>query len=233
MKVNPDGNPVWLKAGVATDWSENTAIQYRNGSVFIYGSFGQGSFQWDSFSCQGRSWSNVILLQLDAWQGDYEANLLLDEPNPDDSSPVANWYACYGRSMQVDAAGRIHLLGRTGYSSSFGDTDLNAPGWLYLAKMAPMLLAGTKEQDNQALNGFIFPNPSAGEGYLQIETEKATDGDLSVSDITGRKVAKAVKVTIQPGANKLRLPDNLPAGVYQVEFQNEEGYRLAIPWIKS
>lgn len=233
LKVSPDGTPVWLKAGVTSDWSENTAVQYRNGSVFVYGSFGKGSFQWDDFTCVGRAWRNVILLQLDALQGSYEASMLLDEPNPDDTSFGANWYACYGRSLQVDAAGRIHLLGRTGYEASFGDTDLTTSGWLYLAKMAPMLVAGTKEQNNQALNGFIFPNPSAGEGYLQIETEKATDGDLSVSDITGRKVAKAVKVTIQPGANKLRLPDNLPAGVYQVEFQNEEGYRLAIPWIRS
>lgn len=233
LKVNPDGNPVWLKAGVTTDWSENTAIQYRNGSVFVYGSFGQGSFQWDGFTCQGRSWRNVILLQLDAWQGDYEANLLIDEPNPDDSSPVANWYACYGRSMQVDAAGRIHLLGRTGYSASFGNTDLSAPGWLYLAKMAPMFVAGAAEQQSRQIGGKIFPNPSAVGGFMQIETEEATQGEFTLSDVTGRIVAQPLKVALQSGINRLELPDNLPAGVYQAEFQSENGYRLTLPWIRK
>jgi hypothetical protein len=233
LKVNPDGNPVWLKAGVTTDWSENTAIQYRNGSVFVYGSFGQGPFQWDSFSCQGRSWRNVILLQLDAWQGEYEANLLLDEPNPDDTSPAANWYACYGRSMQVDAAGRIHLLGRTGYSASFGDTDLNTPGWLYLAKMAPMFVAGAAEQQSRQMAGRIFPNPSALGGFMQIEAEEAIRGVFTLSDVTGRIVVQTLTVTLQSGPNRLKLPDNLPPGVYQAEFQSEEGYRLVLPWIRN
>ena len=233
LKVDPDGNPVWLKAGVTVDWSENTAVQYSNGSVFIYGSFGKGPFQWDSFSCEGRSWRNVILLKLDALQGNYEASLLLDEPNPDDSSPEANWYACYGRSLQVDAAGRIHLLGRNGYRSSFGDTDLTTSGWLYLAKIAPLIMANTDEKKVPLLSGSVLPNPSAGEGVLQIETENAASGRISLLNIAGSVVMPPVEVTFHAGLNKVKLPDNLPAGIYQVQFQHESGYRLITPWIRN
>ncbi|MFM8371825.1 MAG: T9SS type A sorting domain-containing protein, partial [Bacteroidota bacterium] len=126
-----------------------------------------------------------------------------------------------------------HLLGRNGYRSSFGDTDLTTSGWLYLAKIAPLLMANTDEKKGPLLSGSVFPNPSSGEGVLQIETENAASGRISLLNIAGSVVMPPVEVTFHAGLNKVKLPDNLPAGIYQIQFQHESGYRLITPWIRN
>lgn len=232
LKVGPGGTPLWLKAGKTGDWSENTAVQYRNGSLFIYGSFGKGPFEWDNFACEGRSWRNVILMQLDAQQGNYQASLLLDEPNPDDASPTANWYSCYGRSMQVDVAGRIHLAGRTGYRASLGDTDLETPGWLYLAKIAALLTVGTHEAAPDSVAVAVFPNPSAGAASLFIGSDRETGCSVRLTDAGGRQVAAPVHIELQSGENAYELPAQLPVGTYLIEVITDEGRHTALRWSK-
>ena len=230
LKVDPGGTPVWLKAGITGDWTENTSVQYNNGFVFVYGSFGKGPFQWDNFACEGRSWRNVILMQLDAQQGNYQASMLLDEPNPDDSSPSANWYACYGRSLQVDAAGSIHIVGRTGHRASFGDTDLETPGWLYLAKMGPLIMVDTDESKSGSSMAAVAPNPAAGGGNLYIHSDREAVCTVRLTDAAGRQVTAAVQIDLYPGENMHELPARLSPGTYFIEVTTDDGHRSALRW---
>ena len=231
LKVDPGGTPVWLKAGRTGDWTENTAVQYRNGSLFVYGSFGKGPFEWDNFACEGRSWRNVILMQLDAQQGNYQASMLLDEPDPDDASPAANWYTCYGRSMQVDDEGRIHIAGRTGYRASFGDADLETPGWLYLAKIARLFTVSTHVAASDSVAVAVLPNPAAGEGTLRIHAERKTGCTVRLTDTAGRQAAAPVYIDLQPGVNTHELPVRLVPGTYLIEVTTDDGHRTALRWM--
>ncbi|HRF42510.1 MAG TPA: hypothetical protein PK198_27155, partial [Saprospiraceae bacterium] len=125
LKVNSDGQPLWLKSGMAADrYSENTAIRCFEDELYVYGSFGLGQFEYDDLVVEGRSQQNAILLKMNAADGSYLAHRLFDVPNPDVGR--SSFYACYGRTLAIDTAGRLHLLGNIGYEADFENDTLHS-----------------------------------------------------------------------------------------------------------
>ena len=69
-----------------------------------------------------------------------------------------------------------------------------------------------------------YPQPF--DDYIQIEMETEDSGDLQVTlwDITGRKVADLGQVTVNTGANqfKISVPQQIVGGLYMLNIQGEQ-----------
>lgn len=242
MKVSPNGTPLWLKGSDTQDYTDNTSVQYHDGSVYLYGSFGKGPFglQGTGFTTEGHAWRNVLLLRLSAATGDYEAHYLLDTPNP--AAPgTGEYYSCQGRSMQVGANG-LHILGMNGYEATFGNTTLSTPRWLFLAKMNELIVdaeepADDSRQETADLQAGIFPNPGGADAQLQIflKTGTATLRGFLV-DITGRRTLLFEKENCTAGLSQIPLGNsgNTAAnGVYFIEILGDAGQGAWVKWVKE
>lgn len=246
MKVGPDGTPLWLKGSDTQDYTDNTSVQYHDGAVYLYGSFGKGPFelQGTGFVTEGHAWRNVLMLRLSAATGDYEAYFLLDTPNP--AAPGAGeYYACQGRSLQVDDNGHLHLLGSNGYEAVFGNTTLSTPRWMFLAKMEELVVDAKEPEHDKDLNGEetgnlqagIFPNPGGEEARLQVFLkEGGTTLRAFLVDMTGRRTMLFEKENCSAGTSEipLGLPRNtLANGIYFIEILGDSGQRARLKWVKE
>ncbi len=77
----------------------------------------------------------------------------------------------------------------------------------------------------------IEPNPSGGNAYLSLFSEKETDADLNVYGLDGRVLS--VRTRIYAGQNRLPLTrfEHLPGGFYILEI-NAGGLHTSAKWIK-
>ncbi|MBU2650940.1 MAG: T9SS type A sorting domain-containing protein [Bacteroidetes bacterium] len=67
----------------------------------------------------------------------------------------------------------------------------------------------------------IFPNPSSGEAWLTIYSEKATMIRKELLDLAGASIFSE-KIMIHDGENRIRVhPGNLPAGMYILRIEAE------------
>ncbi|MEL7534264.1 MAG: T9SS type A sorting domain-containing protein, partial [Bacteroidota bacterium] len=72
----------------------------------------------------------------------------------------------------------------------------------------------------------VFPNPTAGELNILIETERPTDMELKIYNLQGQKVMREVNRNISRVDRKIDL-SSLTAGVYFVHLTTPEGTQIA------
>ncbi len=81
---------------------------------------------------------------------------------------------------------------------------------------------GNKEQQiNEPL--LPYPNPASEKVFVDFTSDREGEGFIYLYDINYKRVAEEA-VTLHKGTNVLSIPVNyLPAGIYQIEIENEEG----------
>jgi len=92
----------------------------------------------------------------------------------------------------------------------------------------------SRKSSSGQIAGFgIYPNPSAQDKlYLAFSSERPIDAQWRVLSLDGREVATG-KFQSTTGTNRQELKlDNLPAGVWFVELQLENGRLQVLPWVK-
>lgn len=236
LKVNSDGQPLWLKSGMAADrYSENTAIRCFEDELYVYGSFGLGQFEYDDLVVEGRSQQNAILLKMNAADGSYLAHRLFDVPNPDVGR--SSFYACYGRTLAIDTAGRLHLLGNIGYEADFENDTLHSTNYLYIAKTAGLSTVNAVSDHFTPLTwtAYLAPNPASETVRLHFHSQQAETLTVTISDILGKRLALFQKMNIQPGEQTLELPidTGAPAGIYWARLQADDGAVLMLKLVKK
>lgn len=77
---------------------------------------------------------------------------------------------------------------------------------------------GTSEP-GEAMDVRVYPNPSAGEAWLEFNLPEARAVALKIADLMGRIVWENKLEDVVAGSNRLQLPE-LPAGAYAISVQS-------------
>lgn len=226
LKVSPTGQPLWIKGGiVSNDYSENTAIRYHKGTVYVYGSHGYGQLVYDNVNFFSQSERNAILLQVNASNGAYLAHRYFNTPNPDATVPET--YGCFGRTLSVDTAGVLHLLGGVGYKTVFENDTLTMPNWLFVAKTAGLSVLDATVEHHPLLpwSAAVLPNPAAAATFLQLDLQRPEQLTAVLWGPLGQQVPLFQDKSLPAGLHQIPLSfaGDLPAGVYFVRVENAAG----------
>ncbi len=85
------------------------------------------------------------------------------------------------------------------------------------------LPVSTASVEARTFRALLYPNPVADIARLSVETEEAGLIHLRLLDLQGRRLLQQAYPCL-PGRNELELPvQNLPAGMYFLQFSNEQG----------
>ena len=89
----------------------------------------------------------------------------------------------------------------------------------------PTSISRIKKQENYELN--CFPNPSFGVFEVIFKLPKALEGELSINDQLGRKVAIIASGSFAEGKNNYSFSSSkLPSGFYYIQIKTEKGLDL-------
>jgi Zn-dependent metalloprotease len=92
-------------------------------------------------------------------------------------------------------------------------------------------LVNAPEQNLEAFDLRLFPNPGRAELHLEVHSAKAGEAEVSVFSLTGQEVYSQ-GVSLQSGPQRIVLPaGNWPVGVYQVSLSGD-GLHTAKKWVK-
>jgi thiol-disulfide isomerase/thioredoxin len=70
----------------------------------------------------------------------------------------------------------------------------------------------------------LYPNPTTGLAYLQVELKEATNGTLTITDAVGRSVSPAKTTAMRSGTTVLEIPtEHLATGMYLINLSTEKG----------
>lgn len=86
------------------------------------------------------------------------------------------------------------------------------------------MTASTHELTSEELHVQIFPNPTYSELNLQIDAAESADYELRLINLMGQTVYQdALPVFFGQQQKQISLPQ-LPAGIYSLQLQNEQGF---------
>lgn len=130
-------------------------------------------------------------------------------------------------SLALDAQGNPHGA----YRSSL-EQDLH-----YARRVDTADVAGPIEprSGTHVLRLRALPNPGAAAAAIRVQLDLtcAAAVRLRILDVTGRPVAEPIARRFEPGAHELALPANLPAGVYTVAAETDDGARTALRVVRT
>lgn len=73
-------------------------------------------------------------------------------------------------------------------------------------------------------NAQLYPNPTTGVAYLQVELTDATNGTLTITDVMGRPVSPAKTTAMRSGTTVLEIQtEHLATGMYLINLATEKG----------
>jgi photosystem II stability/assembly factor-like uncharacterized protein len=230
LKVDPTGKPLWLKAGnTDVDYSENTALQYHKGSLYVSSFFVKG-LTYDSTNIKGQSYMTAFLLKVRDSDGKYQAHYALDKPNPNGDETR---YISLGNTLSINSEGYFHWIGELGYEATFGTDKLTHAKWLYIARFNPFSTVITSlpnNLDNTDIQAVVYPNPSLKNTTLKIKVEATTHASIKVTDVSGKIIQHIHDKTLNNGINEIPLT-SMASGIHFVVIQTSNGYSQTIRWL--
>jgi photosystem II stability/assembly factor-like uncharacterized protein len=141
------------------------------------------------------------------------------------------WFAgTQGKIWMTEDGGDSWTEQPNGYSSTFMDitfTDENhgwAVGWggaIYSTTTGGMV--SRAEQFEQDIEFSLSPNPAKDRVVLSISLARAESLELSVHDLTGRKLRTRNLGYFAPGNHQIEWASELPAGLWMVQLRSESG----------
>lgn len=235
MKVGSNGQPIWLKSGLASEgYAPNTAVRYHAGTVYVYGSYGHGPFEYGNVVATGQAQRNAILLKINAADGAYLAHRVFDTPDPDGSASA--YYACYGRTLSIDSAGVLYLLGNVGYEVVFEHDTLRSPNRLFVARTAGLSGVNAVQEISvtRSWSAVLLPNPASETALLRLQTVQRETLTATLRDPLGRQTALFEKITLHPGIHEISMPlvALLPAGIYFIQLEDSDGAAVTLKLVK-
>jgi len=87
----------------------------------------------------------------------------------------------------------------------------------------PLVPVSRKSTANDRLPLSLYPNPTTGRLTLNLPDDAAGNWLLHVHGLDGRLISETPLPTTG-GSTETTLPDNLPAGLYLIELQNESKF---------
>jgi hypothetical protein len=148
---------------------------------------------------------------------------------------LGHYYNDFCYDLLVPNSRTLYLVGSYQDTSIFiNDTLISQADFdIFLAKfnMDTSLSVRALPANAPALNALLFPNPSAGQSWLQVELEQPTALQITIGDVTGRVLVQQTTALLPAGKQQLMLPNNnWPAGSYFVRVQTEQAVRVLI-WV--
>lgn len=227
LKIDVNGKPLWLKAGITEGYSENTALQFYKGSLYV-SSFFVNNFKYDTATIKAKSLLSAFILKVREQDGRYQAHYLLDKPKPNGEETR---YQTTGNTLRISKEGYFHWIGELGYSAKFGNDSLNRPQSLFIAKFNPFgTVTAVETPVNLApLNALLFPNPSEKQSVLRLSLEESTEANISIFDVLGKEQALFLNKKLEKGVTDLPI-SVATAGVYWVVVKTKEGREKVLKW---
>ncbi len=77
----------------------------------------------------------------------------------------------------------------------------------------------------------IYPNPSINRAVLHIYTANSADGEMSITDVTGKQMSRQA-IQLQAGNNHINLPaENMAPGIYMVHISGTGRQGRTLKWV--
>ncbi|MCO6491938.1 MAG: PKD domain-containing protein [Phaeodactylibacter sp.] len=90
--------------------------------------------------------------------------------------------------------------------------------------------ATATQEPSGSLSARLFPNPSAGEAWLEVELEEQGVIEARFNNLAGAEVCPPMQLSGTPGTNRRLLP-GLPEGLYVVTVRTSRGSAV-LRWVK-
>jgi hypothetical protein len=231
-KIDPYGQPLWLKSSTGTGACYPSSIALKDDNLYVGLSFTK-QFSYNGVTLQmsndlagnsGLAWLNL------ATQSGLPKNYLaFTEKFPSFTTPTV--YRNYGHSLETDEEGNLHVLGSNGYQVTLADTLLESRTYLFLAKIDgfPNIVGTTDLAPGQSFQAAIWPNPSAGSASLRIQAIEGSRLLCRLTDAQGRTTT-VFHEYIPEGQTEVFLAPP-PAGMYFLNIQDETGRQQTLKWV--
>jgi len=205
-KYDTAGNVLWVKQAKGYSDEEGRCIAIDNsGNIYVGGSYVPNIFIEN----------NIIT----GW-GNYDAFVLkLDKDGNFLSYTKAggNTWNEYVYGISIDNSDNVFVVGSFSSPSIFdNDTlypSLNSIYDIFVGKIN--LLTNIQELKNNSFNISIYPNPSNGSFWLEVE-EKIKIREIQIVDLLGRIIFQLQYIN----QNKIKI-DNIQSGIYFIKVYDE------------
>lgn len=207
VKYDPDGNCDWAKAIGGNGLDIGTAVCADEfGYIYLTGFFDSGiSFEDTTYTALGYE---VFIAKY--WTEG-------DEVWTQTGGGAGN---DFGNAIGVNKAGELAIAGYYNLYGSFGSytLPLTQQQDIFVTKMSNNV--GIKEMQNNT-SASIYPNPSAGDFFIEAAFEENTELTIFITDAQGRNVFSSIE---KPENNKinLRLNAETANGIYFLNAYNRK-----------
>lgn len=116
-------------------------------------------------------------------------------------------------AIYIPLQDKMIIFGGQGASAMFADT------WVYSGISALLNSVNEKKQESLFLN--CFPNPSNGDINVHFTLSQASTVNLTITDISGRIIAKPVKEKLIAGEHIIKL-NFFSSGIYLCSLQTDK-----------
>lgn len=127
----------------------------------------------------------------------------------------------HSATTAINAAAPTGMFDVIGIGSQFA-TSASAPftdGYQLIPRRVEDILYGGSISENEASSNMsVFPNPTAGNFFVNFESSSTGKANVSLKDLTGRTVVSK-NMNLVSGNNQFEINEKLSAGIYLVAIE--------------